>query len=270
VNVAIDTQVGDNPVFNGVKYEGIARNLRPDHLAILPDDKGACSLEDGCGVNNTSKNWKDRLEQVWNAVFHKNGSSQTEKDQGMALTAEQKAALVAEVTNCSCGGKAATDADKAAMNTLSDEAILALHKMVTTKKTEPEKSPNEKQEVKTIVVNELTADQKELLEYAKNKKAEERMGIIKALTDSVPADQRQAQVLNLSGKTLAELVELKKTVDALNAGSKEEGGGADFSGQAPAPEAQAKNSGNKVKPKEETPLELPAWNWASDPKTEEG
>jgi hypothetical protein len=77
-------------------------------------------------------------------------------------------------------------------------------------------------------------------------------------------------VLNLSGKTLAELVELKKTVDALNAGSKEEGGGADFSGQAPAPEAQAKNSGNKVKPKEETPLELPAWNWASDPKTEEG
>lgn len=35
---------------NGKLYTHIARNYRPDHLAILPDGKGACSLEDGCGV----------------------------------------------------------------------------------------------------------------------------------------------------------------------------------------------------------------------------
>lgn len=36
--------------FNGVSYDFIARNYRPDHLAILPDQVGACSIEDGCGV----------------------------------------------------------------------------------------------------------------------------------------------------------------------------------------------------------------------------
>lgn len=45
----------------GAKYEGkpylfIARNFKPDHLAILLDEKGACSIKDGCGVNNQSSN----------------------------------------------------------------------------------------------------------------------------------------------------------------------------------------------------------------------
>ncbi len=35
--------------FNGTSYKGIARNYRPDHLALLPDTKGACSIEDGAG-----------------------------------------------------------------------------------------------------------------------------------------------------------------------------------------------------------------------------
>ncbi len=35
----------------GLPYVGmIARNYKPDHLAILPDQVGACSLNDGCGV----------------------------------------------------------------------------------------------------------------------------------------------------------------------------------------------------------------------------
>lgn len=36
--------------FNGRAYTHIARNYRPDHLAVLPDEVGACSLQDGCGV----------------------------------------------------------------------------------------------------------------------------------------------------------------------------------------------------------------------------
>lgn len=35
--------------FGGRKYKGVARNHKPDHLAILPDVKGACSVEDGAG-----------------------------------------------------------------------------------------------------------------------------------------------------------------------------------------------------------------------------
>jgi hypothetical protein len=36
--------------FNGVPYTGIARNIRPDHVAILLHDEGACSVKDGCGT----------------------------------------------------------------------------------------------------------------------------------------------------------------------------------------------------------------------------
>jgi hypothetical protein len=37
-------------VWNGKTYPAIARNHRPDHLAILPDQIGACSIEDGAGL----------------------------------------------------------------------------------------------------------------------------------------------------------------------------------------------------------------------------
>ncbi len=40
---------------NGLGYDFIARNYGPDHLAVLPDQKGACSLDDGCGLNINAK-----------------------------------------------------------------------------------------------------------------------------------------------------------------------------------------------------------------------
>jgi hypothetical protein len=36
--------------WNDEKYDSIARNHGPDHLAILPDQIGACSIEDGAGL----------------------------------------------------------------------------------------------------------------------------------------------------------------------------------------------------------------------------
>lgn len=37
-------------VYNSQEFHYIARNYRADHLAILPDKVGACSVKDGCGV----------------------------------------------------------------------------------------------------------------------------------------------------------------------------------------------------------------------------
>ncbi len=37
-------------------YQGISRNLRPDHLAILLHEEGACNVEQGCGVPRTNAN----------------------------------------------------------------------------------------------------------------------------------------------------------------------------------------------------------------------
>jgi outer membrane biosynthesis protein TonB len=36
--------------WQGQKYYGVCRHIRPDHLALLPGAKGACSWADGCGA----------------------------------------------------------------------------------------------------------------------------------------------------------------------------------------------------------------------------
>lgn len=49
VGVFTDTEmmVGE---WNDESYIGVAKNYRPDHLALLPGETGACSWEDGCGI----------------------------------------------------------------------------------------------------------------------------------------------------------------------------------------------------------------------------
>lgn len=37
-------------VFNGRPYKQVAKRLKPDHLAVLPDQIGACSIADGAGL----------------------------------------------------------------------------------------------------------------------------------------------------------------------------------------------------------------------------
>lgn len=37
-------------VHNGRRYVAVMREVRPDHLALLPDERGACSVADGCGL----------------------------------------------------------------------------------------------------------------------------------------------------------------------------------------------------------------------------
>jgi len=50
--------------YEGEEYVGIAHNHRPDHLAILPDQKGACSVEDGCGIGANKETEEKRLKRI--------------------------------------------------------------------------------------------------------------------------------------------------------------------------------------------------------------
>ena len=46
----------ESGIFNGERYEGIWRNIVPDHLAILSaGTTGACSVADGCGAPRTNQ-----------------------------------------------------------------------------------------------------------------------------------------------------------------------------------------------------------------------
>ncbi|MBU0847692.1 DUF2213 domain-containing protein, partial [Patescibacteria group bacterium] len=50
--------VGEPGEWNGEAYDAIATNHQPDHLALLPDKVGACSIADGAGLlmlNETAK-----------------------------------------------------------------------------------------------------------------------------------------------------------------------------------------------------------------------
>jgi cation transport regulator ChaB len=57
----------ENSSYSGKQYSFVARNYKPDHLAILPDQTGACSLEDGCGLNVNSQG-RFELELVLNSI----------------------------------------------------------------------------------------------------------------------------------------------------------------------------------------------------------
>ena len=59
-------------IADGQRYEEIHRNIRPDHLALLPDQVGACSVADGCGVRANSEGWvmktRDALQVLAGAL----------------------------------------------------------------------------------------------------------------------------------------------------------------------------------------------------------
>ena len=55
----VEERVGE---YNGEPYKGIARNIRPDHVAILLDEIGACSVEDGCGTPRVNQEEPEQPE----------------------------------------------------------------------------------------------------------------------------------------------------------------------------------------------------------------
>jgi len=65
VSVGVFTeQEEEEGEWNGIEYKAIARNHRPDHLALLTECIGACSLADGCGIRANKKREKDMPKNV--------------------------------------------------------------------------------------------------------------------------------------------------------------------------------------------------------------
>lgn len=76
--------------FHGKDFRAIATNHRPDHLALLPGDKGACSIEDGCGFPRANKDEEPNAAQVLinslKGIIEKfTGNELTHRDQRNAL-----------------------------------------------------------------------------------------------------------------------------------------------------------------------------------------
>lgn len=61
--------------WNGEQFEVVAINYKPDHLALLLNEKGACSISDGCGVRNNMMEvadgelcYTDIMDSLWRMV----------------------------------------------------------------------------------------------------------------------------------------------------------------------------------------------------------
>lgn len=47
--------------YDGEYREKVSGNLRPDHVAVLVDEKGRCSIEDGCMIGGTASNAEEEF-----------------------------------------------------------------------------------------------------------------------------------------------------------------------------------------------------------------
>lgn len=54
--------------FNGKKYIGVVNSICPDHIAILPDQIGACSIKDGAGLLTNALSYSQTYSLVTTAL----------------------------------------------------------------------------------------------------------------------------------------------------------------------------------------------------------
>lgn len=101
VGVFSDEELGEGVYINEhgeeEQYIATARNYRPDHLALLPGQRGACSWMDGCGVRVNSDSNTDGVEVV---ISNINENENMKKDE-LVLTMKQQAmeALLSDITD---------------------------------------------------------------------------------------------------------------------------------------------------------------------------
>lgn len=115
-------QIPEEGVHNGRAYAHVAVNYVPDHLAILPDQVGACSIADGCGVlvNASGGDWAYHAEPLANVLV----TNSAIQGASMKLSDTDRQSVVAYLTaNCDCW-KGEGDAE--ILNRFSDEKLLAL------------------------------------------------------------------------------------------------------------------------------------------------
>jgi hypothetical protein len=122
---------------NGQDYGLVATNYRPDHLAILFDKPGACSIRDGCGVNNCES--ATPCDQCRQHQQQQNSDADSLEADGQETQAAEKTITInsgvltmAEVTresviaglikNCA----AWTEDDSDTLNAMSDEQLKRL------------------------------------------------------------------------------------------------------------------------------------------------
>jgi hypothetical protein len=146
--------------WNGEHYEAIARNHRPDHLALLPGSVGACSVDDGCGIRvNIDSSNNSKMKEV--NIMAEN-----------AVCPEIKKKVDELIANSQ--GKY-TEADRDVLQTLSLEMLDKIAKPIEVEKIVEVEKVVEKE----VQVNVLSDEDKATLEFGRNQMKEQRNSLTK-------------------------------------------------------------------------------------------
>jgi hypothetical protein len=181
--------------WNGEKYVMIAKNHRPDHLAILPDAVGACSCEDGCGLGANKKKVivpddendddEDDLMTDKKDLSQKKGKckdiqSSSKGDAGVEVNGKlinlnKEVNIMADNKCPKCLEKVnALIANTASKFDETDKEWLLTQDEKTLDKLAPVVKEVEKIVEKTVEVNKLTPDQTADLQFVANMRAAQR------------------------------------------------------------------------------------------------
>jgi hypothetical protein len=146
--------------WQGEAYVGTVRNMRPDHLAILPDQQGACSIADGAGLlrNKDHQEPKEGKEspmdrkQLVDGLIKNNESPWTEEDRDFLMKLDES--RFAKIT-----ANEDEDEDEEERRVKVAEAEVVTEEVAVTQNKAAPRSFKIKP--KTVVVVNKTADEQE-------------------------------------------------------------------------------------------------------------
>ena len=169
--------------WRGEKYIAIARNYRPDHLALLPDIKGACSIEDGAGFLRLNSQKNCIIIDV-DKIFTKNNRKEITMNKEKIV----QSLIKNEMTNWK-------DEDKDVLMELEESVLEKMVPIEINKEKEPEKPAkteavtNEVSKEKPITVEKFIAEQvpselQAVLMNGLRSYNKEKTELIKSITDN--------------------------------------------------------------------------------------
>ncbi len=232
--------------WRGESYISIARNYKPDHLALLPDEVGACSVKDGCGVraniqvddngdlqehtiDTTSGSYTVATTNNYTIEGDKGGDNVQEDLAKQVMDLKDKVDCVEKQVTSLEGDKGMPEEKKdldVNKGDCADKVLAAMSEKEEKAKAEQEVADKDaailkaNEAVKTLTdslstyagaLEVLTGEAKAFMEYGKKLYDEERdklvKRIIEANKDAFPEDE-------LKGKSLEELNKLSSLISA--------------------------------------------------------
>lgn len=119
--------------YKGVKYDGIAMNFAPDHVAILPDKVGACSIAAGGGMMRINEAFTPDQTVILNRIASEIGELKTVIAKPKEISVDKKKRIDFLVTNA-CGWE---EKDRPALEAWDDAKVKGFYDFAVKAKEVP-------------------------------------------------------------------------------------------------------------------------------------